>query len=211
MTRDEAVAMIQQQLGFRTTLSTEIVAYMKLAQHQLEQLPTKPWFLRSEYAHIYTEPNEARLPVPNDFLQEVEEDALWYIEDPTDDEEAPTPLYKDDMDQLAVRLAGTGVPEAYALDGLYFRLYPTPDDEYYIRMIYYKKGAELSTNIENVWLKYAPKLLMGATGLDIAAATRDMGAVKIFESWRAEGAAALASQNEARQHAGRSYQIGGDH
>lgn len=211
MTRDEAVAMIQQQLGFRTTLSTEIIAYMQLAQHQLEQLPTKPWFLRSEDAHIYTEPDEGRIPVPNDFLQEVEEDALWYIEDITDTEAVPTPLYKDDVDQLRVKLPGTGIPEAYALDGNYFRLFPVPDDAYYIRMIYYKKGATLATNVENVWLKYAPKLLMGATGLDIAGATRDMTAMKVFDSWRAEGAAALASQDEARQHAGRNYQIGGEH
>lgn len=209
MTRDEAVAIIQQQLGFRTTLTTEIITYLKLAQVELEKLPAKPWFLRSEYAHIYTEPDEPRIPLPNDFLQEVEEDALWLVEDETDLTDGLTALYKDDIQQLQEALPGTGTPKAYALDGLYFRLYPCPDDAYYMRMVYYKKGAELSSNIENVWLKYAPKLLMGAAGHMIATALRDVAAQKTFQEWKIADGIATVNQDEAREHAARSYQIGG--
>lgn len=209
MTRDEAVAIIQQQLGFRTTLSSEIVTYLKLAQIDLEKLPTKPWFLRSEYAHIYTEPDEPRIPLPNDFLEEVEEDALWLVEDETDLTDGLTALYKDDIQQLQEKLPSAGTPEAYALDGAYFRLFPVPDDEYYIRMVYYKRAEELNSNVENTWLKYAPKLLMGTAGMMIASALRDMAAQKTFQEWKITDGLSLANQNEAREHAARSYQIGG--
>lgn len=216
MTRDEAVDEIQLQLAFRTTLEDEIIRQLKMAQTALEAGPTKPWFLISEDSYVRTTLNEQRLALPTDFLQETDEAVLRYVPDTLTDGEVD--LVKDDYDQLradyldsSTGTIETGKPEAYALFGEYFRLFPTPDDDYLIHMIYYKKDTVLSTNVENGWLKWAPYLLMGKAGKQIATALRDKDAVAVFSQWENEGRLLLVSQTYERQYANRSMQIGGPH
>lgn len=211
MTRDECVSMIQEQLGFRTNLATNIVSYMKLAQITLEQGPTLPWFLISEQNYITTVANEQRLVLPTDFIREIDEARFVYIPDSAEDDTSPVDLVKDDYDDLATQYkdAMAGPPEAYALIGKYFRIFPTPDDLYTIKMIYYKKDDTLDTNIENLWLANVPKLFMGLAGKDIATPLRDTEAYKTFSSWESEGRLLLLNFTEARMHANRVYQQGG--
>lgn len=209
MTRDEAVAMIKIQLGFRTDQTDNIVTALKLAQTNLEQEAVKPWFLLSERVTISTSADEPRIQLPTDFLLEHEENGLTYI--PSDTSEDPVILTKDSMDQLkSIYKAEEGEPEAYALDGMYFRIFPIPDDAYTLEMYYYGSDDVLSTNITNGWLTYAPMLLMGEAGLIIAGGLRDAAANGIFSRWRAEGRTQLYRQNEARKHTNTSPQIGGE-
>ena len=217
MTRDEAIALIQQQLGFRTDLESTIILNLKAAQLLLEKEPTKPWFLLSEDSYVRTTAAEQRLQLPSDFLQEAEEAVLRYVPDEDDDADVDTSneveLVKEDYDVLRVNYKSNveGPPEAYALVGEYFRLFPTPDDDYLIRMIYYKQDTVLDTNVENAWLKHAPYVLMGKAGWQIASALRDSFAQTTFSKWEAQGRVILFSQNEARAHVNRSYQVGGSH
>lgn len=210
MTRDEAVVLIQQVLGFRTDLTTAIIINMKLAQTSLESAPVKPWFLLSEYSTISTVIGEARIGLPSDFLEEHEEGALLYRPDDTTLDDVV--LIKESLDDLLDEFASSdvGEPEKYALEGGYFRLGPTPDDEYVLKMIYYKQDTVLDSNVENNWLKYAPLLLIGAAGMTLAPGVRDPVAQAEFSRMKSEGSLLLHSQNEARQHANRSYQVGGD-
>lgn len=210
MTRNEAVTMIQQQLGFRSDQTDNIIAYMKLAQQSLEKGRTLPWWLKSERSFIYTTADEQRVILPSDFLREEEGSQLVYI--PENSTKKPIFLDKDMVDQLEEFYGtNTGEPEAYALDGKYFRIFPTPDDTYQIRMVYLKKDTVLSTNVENQWLKHLPYLLMGVTGTMIASALRDQTAAATFQGWAKDGLSMMYSENEAREHTNMNYQIGGPH
>ena len=216
MTRDEGVALIKQQLSFRTTLDSAIVTWLQFAQTNLEAAPTKPWFLVSEDSFTNLTVDEERVPLPTDFLQEVEEATFKYRPDdyPTESE---VDLKKDEYDQLRKDFVGVeaGPPQAYALLGDYFRVFPLPDDDYQVRLIYYKRDTLLTTNVENGWLKHVPLLLLGSAGKLIGSGPlRDKGAMDIFDEWVRTGMALLTSQNEAREMANRSgnqMQIGGRH
>jgi len=218
MTRDEAVALIKQQMTFRTTLDSEIVTNLKAAQVLVEQEPYKPWFLVAEDSYTTTEAEEQRIEIPEDFLEEVDEAVLRYVPfDPTT-EDPERDLKKDQYDVLRKNYMDpdtgtieTGPPEAYCLMGNYFRLFPTPDDEYRIQMIYYQKDDELDTNIENQWLKYCPYLLMGIAGRMIANAVRDPTALAQFREWERDGRAVLMRNVHSREMTGMELQVGGPH
>lgn len=211
MTRDEAVSIIQQQLGFRTDLNSEIVTNLKLAQTMLEAGPNRPWFLVTEQQSIVTEIGEQRLVVPSDMLVELDSARLVYV--PDDSGEVSVDLKKEDYDQLAYdfREEEAGPPVAYALLGDYFRLFPTPDAAYTIKIIVYGKDEVLDSNIENGWLKWVPYALIGKAGAQIATAARDATALAAFREWEREGRLALAGMDVARDTANRVLQMGGPH
>lgn len=214
MTRDEAVAAIKLQLGFRSNQDSNIVTCLQLAQTQLELQPTKPWFLVSEDSFKRLTVSETRLTLPSDFLQEHEDGCLYYVPDDADGPEDHVLLAKDDYDVLKGNFADTasGPPQAYAILGKYFRVFPVPDDTYVIRMTYYKQDTVLSSNVENGWLKYAPFALMGKAGQLIAGGPlRDGEAMKVFQSWEAQGMLSLNGQEVARNVTNHNRQIGGPH
>ena len=215
MQRIKASARIQRALGFRSDLATPIVEELQDAQRKFEQgiiLPSGgtyfPWFLTTEISSIYTTINEERVAIPDDFIQEVEEDALWYYNSVNDP--AWILLNKDDLDFLRNSDLGTGAPQSYALDASYFRIFPTPDAAYQMKMMYIGKDATLDDDTtENKWLKNAPELLMGEAGMVIAAAARDKDAIAIFQQMRTEAVNRLFIQTEARKHENRTYAMGG--
>lgn len=218
MTRDEAVGFIQEQLGFRSDLATRIIANLKFAQQTLEKGPTKPWFLVTEDAYIRTISGDDRVPVPSDFLQETDQAVLHYIPDNVSVTDPEVDLKKDDYDTLRTNFKDTttgstqtGPPKAYCLMGDYFRIFPTPDDDYLLRQIYYAPDTTLDSNIENNWLKHFPLLLAGRAGLLFSTALRDSSATGTFSQWVAEGMGMLLRQTYDREFANRDMQVGGPH
>ena len=209
MLRSQAVSDAQEVMGFTTAHSAALIRQLQVAQQELEQDAELPWFLRKEVSSVGTVSGEERVQVPVDFLREVEEDALYYFDSTADDDEKYTTLVKDELAFLRGLLPGTGSPTHYALDGPYFRLFPTPDAVYTLKMIYYAKDALLTANIENDWLKYLPTLLIGRAGQRVAASTRDAGAVVIFKEMASLGLGLLIRGNNARVTAGRTYVMGG--
>jgi hypothetical protein len=219
MTRDEAVIEIQNLLGFTTILQEPIQRELRWAQDRLENGPIRPWFLKEDRAFTFTVAGESRILLPEgalEFLDEDEDSALWYAPDSgAPDQE----IIKEDLDFLIknqANFAGVdedevveqGVPQFYALSGNYFRLFPTPDAIYKIRMIYFKKDTPLTANIENKWLKYAPWLLIGEAGSVLSVSARDKVAQAEFARLRSTGAITLNTQTEARLHANRNYVMG---
>lgn len=209
MTRDEAVALIKEGLGFKTAMDASIVNWMKSEQTNLENGPTKPWFLLSEEATYTTVIGERRIPLPPDFIGEYEEGALYYT--PADEDEIP--LVKESSEQLRKIYPATnqGVPAAYSLTGNYFNIYPMPDAAYPIQMKYYQRGIVLNSNIENEWLKWAPNILMGLAGSRVAASIRDWNAKKQFDEMYQGAILLLQNQNEARKADNWDLQMGGPH
>lgn len=209
MTRDEAVASIKRKLGFKTTLDASIVLELQDVQRELELAPYLPVFLLEPLTTLTIVADTATAAFPTGFIREYEEDSMLYYPSDLDDDEAPTPLTKNDAAFLRQAYPGSGEPVAYAIDTL-FTFFPTPDEAYTVKTKYYKQATTLSTgSTENSWLLKAPKLMIGKAGLKIAEDLRDKDAIAYFEKMAIAGQAELVIFQEALVHESRSYQMGG--
>jgi hypothetical protein len=209
MTRDEAVGVIQTILGFRTDLVSNIITMLQVSQTMLEQAPPKPWFLTSERSYIVLQPNLNKVALPTNFLVEVDDAHLYY--NPSLATSPQVKLVKESLDQLREIYSSLakGAPEAYAILGNYFYIFPTPNVEYTIELLYIKSDALLTTNIENKWLKYNPYVLIGKAGGLIANSVGNQAAAATFKAMENEGRTLLVSQNTEREFSNRELQIGG--
>ncbi len=206
MLRDAAVSIIAQRLGNRTDLNDQIIAEMQFAQEALETEDYKPHFLLSEFADTTTTIGEERLAVPSNFIQEYDEGTLWYY-DTTGATPVWTPLRKRAVEDIKNAGLAEGPPQYYSIGNGYFRLGPVPDAEYSIKMLYYKRDTVLTSNIENGWLKYAPRLLIARTGLDVATFIRDPQLVQIFGQLYTDARAKFIANEEGRKHANMDYRM----
>ncbi len=210
MIRADAVSRIQIKLGFRSDQEANIIIALQDGQAKLELRPLLPWFLRTEMSSISTASGEERVILPTDFIREDEESALWYFDSTaTDDADKWNELIKDDQSVLRHVHPGEGVPLNYSIHGTYFRIFPTPDAVYLLKLAYYAKDTVLDTNVENLWLEHASDLMIGLAGKDMATALRDPDAIAIFKDMIAEGQEQLTIDTEARRHENTRYIIGG--
>lgn len=210
MTRDEAVVRVKRMMSFRSDLDTEIVEALQDVQQELEGGIELPWFLRTEVSNITTTVDEERIPTPSNFLREWEDDAIYVFNSAAvEPEDIWKPLIKLGLDQLRLDYPGTGTPEAYAYDNAYFRLGPTPNAQFTLKMIYFKKDQVLTSNIENLWLKHAPKLMIGQAGMRVAIPTKEKDAYAQFDRMATEGAGILFNDTLQRDLVNRSMQMGG--
>jgi len=210
MLRTEAVATIQQTLGFRSDKATQIVTALQQAQAQLERSPTLPWFLLTEVTSVSTVADEERVPVPCDMLREWHDDPLWYFNGTApQDADKWVPLAKDSLKYLREIYPGEGTPIAYSIDKLYFRIFPTPDAIYTLKQIYFKEDELLTSDIENDWLKYMPELVIGKAGRKLAIGLRDQIALQEFKVIEAEAQRVMRIENFARFEATRNRIMGG--
>lgn len=175
MIRDTAVDLLMGRLGKRvsTTTQQDIINEMVYVQENiLEGDPTIPWFLLTEKATASTTPDEERLALPSDFLQEWEEGALYII----DSAGETKPVIKDDWDSVKHKVTGSGRPTHYSLAGDYFLLRKVPDAVYSIHMRYYARQTSLAGsygssdpgNVENNWLKWAGDWFIAEVGIIIS-------------------------------------------
>lgn len=226
MTRDQAVAAIKRRLGFYQKKDEEIVDELTISQGRLERglkLPIgtgifMPWFLVTEIQNAVTVIGEDRVAVPqaipnvhSGFLQEVEDAALWVIDPDAEEDDPWTELDKLDFDTMQEKHAGDGIPKAYCLMGQYFRLRPFPDKAYPLKIISFN-GDVVPTagNQTNKWLTFAPEVLWGHAGLQIAGALRDGPAVQQFQQAYSEGILALFTTGELRKNANKRSTMGGE-
>jgi len=215
MTRDEAVTRMRRKLAFNNSLNaTVLVDALKDAQLSLEKEPELPYFLRTEYTSISTVASEERIPLPAlpdapEFLMIVEDSALWRF-DSTEDKQWKE-IVKCDLDALRRLYAESDEdePRAYALDGLYFRVFPAPDKAYTLKMIYYGKDLLLDTNIENEWLKHFPFLLISLAIKEVTEGTRDTSAYNLAGARETVERARLRTFVIARETSNLTYQMGG--
>ena len=183
MTRDEAIVQMRRDLGFNSNIDVAIlIDALKSAQVSLEREPELPFFLTSEITELTTVSGDEELDLPTGFLTLAENDNLWLF-----DSTADTPwkeLPKADYDALRRKHAASddAEPEAYSLDNLYFRLFPTPDAVYTLKMTYMKKDEVLDTNIENKWLEFFPTLMISLGIKRVSKATRDKDAYQLAQA-----------------------------
>jgi len=206
--------LVKLRIGNRvdTALDTQVVAEMALAQTVLEGGSYLPWFLLSEFSENDTVADEERVPVPTDFLREFEYGSLYYNNSALAD--AWVELLKDEMEALRADTtlnASTGAPQKYSLVGDYFRLFPTPDAVYTLKMVYYKQDTAPATGgAENLWLKWAPDWLIAQTCVQMAQ-NLQMPQARVEKFMHAAQIAERRTMvaGEAREHASREYVMGG--
>ena len=226
MIRDLAISLILNRTGQRggtvspldTVLQAQAITEMQWAQEELEKQDSglMPWFLETEYTNgaFATAAAAASVALPTGFLREMDEVrvALFY-QDTTISGDQWVPLTKADYDELKTEFgdAANGKPEGYCLLGANYRMFPTPDAAYPLKALLYMGDALLTSNIENNWLKYAGKVLIGKTGFAVAGwGVRDEAATAFFAKMETEGRDALIRANTARAEAGRGRQQGED-
>ncbi len=210
MMRDAAVTGMRRDLGFNNNLDvTVLIDALKGAQESLEREPELPFFLRSEVLSFSTVAERDRIPVPEGFLTMVEDDALW-IYDAAEDEQWKE-LPKHDLDALRRKYASadSAEPEAYALDNLYFRPFPTPDAVYVLKTTCMLKDDILDTNIENKWLEHFPFLLIALAVKRVAKAVRDTNAYQLAQADETVERSRLRTYIIARETTNYTYQMGG--
>jgi hypothetical protein len=208
MLRDAAVTLIQNRLGQRSGLDTQIVDEMQAAQERLEQEAALPWFLLTQEDIVISASPFALSGLTASFLREVDTDNPLWRQSTTDSADWE-PVIKDSYDALRYEtsLNGTGTPRYYTLYGDSLYLFTAPDTSYTFRYLFYQKAAVLSSNIENVWLASASGLLVSETGLTTARFLRDKDAVNFFGQELARARVNLNNFMAARETAGRSTVI----
>jgi hypothetical protein len=167
MLRDDVVKLLAWRLGSRKNFTDRILAEMEYAQRSvLETNEWLPWFLETEMANTTTVAGDNRVALPDDFLLEIEEQHLWYV----NSEGKELVLGKADYDFLQARYALTenGEPAHYAL-GSQFYIFPTPDAAYTLHLRYYAADTSMIIdNVETKWLKHASDLVIAAAGKELA-------------------------------------------
>lgn len=223
MTRDEAIKIVLSRCGNRvkdTYLQQQCVQELALIQQtKLEGADFKPWFLLSEYMHAVCGRLEARMPLPENFLEELEEGILWV--------RAPgqpkfEPLRRDDLDILEERFLDhePSIPEQYAIVRNYAVLFPTPSQAYpmkvrcYLRepLLTYAYGDEANqTRKTNLWLSEAPDWVIGELGKVIAGQyLKDEATAAKFAEDAATARARLYVNCVAREEMNRQRDMGDD-
>lgn len=173
----DMVALVAYRLGNIRGQDTAISNEIAQAIRRLEEREFHPWFLLSEMNFYTTKIGETRVVIPSGFLMEYEEGSLYYIPD----EGSPVTLVKQSLDQIRDNNSVAGVPEFYALTNRYFRLYPVPDGEYKVEMIFYRRSEFLKKETgENPWYDEASDLVVAEACWGMLTARRDKSA----DYWR---------------------------
>ena len=212
MLLNEAISEIKTLLGFRSDLDEQIKSQLTRAQEYFQRGPVYPWFLLSEDATTTTSVGAQRVQLPGDFLSEFEDGALFYIPSNTELEEVA--LTKETYEQLMEEFerGAEGPPEGYCITGFYFRIFPIPDEEYTLRMMYYQKDtpiSNLSTADTCLWLTHAPNCLIGHAGKKLASTVGNANALAVFKEMESSAIVQLNTENEARNMTNRELLMGG--
>jgi hypothetical protein len=212
MLRDAAVELMGYRLGQRDDLNDRIIAEMQFVQEMILEGTGAftPWFLETEMSFVEFVAGEERVPVPDDFIGEIEGQHLWlYTADNTDRQYVE--LHKSSYDILIQRYPARATPRQYAISGSYFLLAPAPSEAGTLRMRYYAKDFPVTSNIENQWLRHASDLFMAETCAIMADDYLQNPAMA--EKFRQKAIVArdrLYKKHELRQHVNRVYGMGED-
>lgn len=210
ITRDEAVTLVENRLGQKTGLSTNIIAEIKFAQARREANPFLPWFLK-KISTVATIANTQTIAVPTGFLKECPNQsrgALYLVDGSTS---AWTQLKKGNYDEYAVEYStiAAGKPKYYSLLGSSFYLFPTPSIIYSARLIHFGADAILTSDVTNLWLTNAPDLIVADAGIQIALQLRDQNAAAAFLEMMKKAEKDMYDATTAREMNALPMELGG--
>lgn len=207
MTRDQAVARINQGIGFRPTgnpLESTILLMLQEAQRDLEKGKTLPKFLLQEDQLLTLAAATHTVAKPAGFLREDDEVPLHFF---PPNATRPTFLarrfYKDAVES---NLHGTSAstapdepiaPSVYVIRNTVIDFITTADLTYSLYWNYYKAADVLAGGVmSNAWLDNAPEWLWGEAGYRLAMdLDPNAGAVAKFDKIRMMGRAAAFGED----------------
>lgn len=200
MLRSEAVARIQQGVGFRTDLASTIISALQEAQRELEGGQTLPWFLKIEDQPLAPSvANLGNVPLPTDFLQFDKDEGPYYTS--TDLGTVYLPHKPFDEAKVFYSESAAGGPQAFTLRSTTIKFWPVPDATYSVTATYYKRAALLSSDITNAWLTTCPELLVARAGLivaiDLENETSSKKFAAMFTKWQSWLIAQMADREES--------------
>lgn len=213
MTRDEAVAIMKQTLGFRTDLDTECVTAMVRAQAEFEGAQTLPWFLKYEDYSFSTVAGTASYAKPTGFLKWDEDDMPHFLDSDTDSMVYLPKMKKDDA-IISYYNSESNRPNCFVEKNSTIVLYPTPDSVYTISYSYFKSAdgiAALSGGGTNAWLTNNPYRLIGRAGLILASDLENKASQERFAEMFATWTAWEKREIAQREESGRPTVMGRNH
>lgn len=210
MTLAEMVAILSQRCGSRDDIESRIKAEVLFVQGTLLEGTGafKPWFLQSDPTTLATTAGVSTVDYPADYLAELEDSMLWY----QDASGSWHKLLKKSYDYILEKNREPGPPVFYAVGATSFFVHPVPDAVYTLRFRYYFKDDLLINDSDtNLWMTFAPDLMLAETGLILAKYhTRDDSRVAIFEQDALAARQRLFVLHEAKQNVNRVYSMGED-
>lgn len=212
MTRNEARQQVLDLLGWNAspTVSLKVDAALRFVQNELESEATLPFFLRKVDDTLVTIAGENIIARPDDFIRLWDDDPFSLIFTNDTGGLANVPLEKGSQRSLRQKFNGNEFPMGYSEVGEEFQLYPVPTQVYPLIITYYARDRKLDTDIENLWLKYLPGLMIGRAGFIVSAGMHDAVAQPLFGAMAAAGTEKLAQMSTAQDEAGSRPVIGGD-
>lgn len=210
MTRDDAVALVRRGLDFRRSSISgddDIIEALQEAQRQREMGTTLPWFLKTEQGTFTGTASVNYIALPTGFLRFDEECALAYY---NADGAYVRDLELGEYSHLNKLWASSTLTSSYAASLRNTRLYvfPTPNAAFSIKTDYYAAATELTDNVTNEWLTYAPDILICDAGLIMAADLQATAAATKFATKLARAETKLLAETVEREGNGRTYAMG---
>lgn len=211
MKNSEALALIMKRLGNRNspTLRATALEELNVKIQELELGPTLPWFLETRWEDV-TVANQDYLPLPADFLREVE-DGRFKIRNTTVNPSTWVRLTKVSLEKMEDETdnAAAQLPLGYALFGERVYFGPLPDQAYAIKLPYFAKSPAVVDNtadITNKWLLNFFNYLTFEV-IDVLAREhiRDQGLVDRNDIPLRKAKDAFWRAIEARQHTNMEY------
>lgn len=208
MDRDTMVARIQEKLGFKQTLVSNIQGALQDEQDDLERGATLPWFLLQEDQPFTITPavpatsTPQQYNLPTGFISEADDqDGNLRLQLTTpgpqifiekmDYREAEEFFFAQrqvwwDGEEVIIQGEDSppvaGAPKAYVLRKNQVRIYPGPDKVYNLLWTFYAHDQRLDGgNVTNQWSTNIPWLLIGRAGLKMAMSLRDKDAASAFQ------------------------------
>lgn len=109
----------------------------------------------------------------------------------------------DDMMQLRERNNVPGTPTHYAHVGTTFEIYPTPDAEYEIQLMYHEELPKLSDSVASNWLlEIAPDAYLYGALVQAAPYLKDDARVQVWGGLYSGAVAAVNTDNERARFGG---------
>ena len=204
MTRDKAVARIQQTLGFRRDLVDEAQAGLIEAQEDAEsgELGFLPWFLRTRRV-FHIPAGIISLALPRDYLREYDHEAfaLWFLGiGPAQRVEYFSSTGDGTLKSSQVAYWVNTDNHTLELDRRY-------DSTVRAEYLYYKKDVVIEGNTENLWLGNGSQYLIGSAGSKMSG-IQNSRAEQRFNTMMLGGKASLLRQDAAYRLGSRKPQFG---
>ena len=212
MLRLVAIQRISDGLGFRVGLDATIALRLQEAQRDLEKGKTLPLFLLQENQTLSLPATQHVVSLPTGFMREEPDNLLHYFPSGSG-----MPIYlarKLYIDATLAQLKDVtppAAPQVYVLLKNTIDFIVNANAPYTLYWSYYKRGALLTSDVENEWLEEtagAPEWLIGEAGFRLAKDTRNQTAMQLFDDMRTQGRAACLAEIIAREESGGPYVMG---